>query len=181
VTTLILNEEHLEQVLGVALERVRHRLFIATADVKDVHVPMRLLGRSTVDRRRGMSLIEFLKELAVSGVDVRLLHSGIPSGPAFQRIRVGLPESFVMRRCVRVHTKAVIVDGQWAYVGSANFTGAGIGAKGARRRNFEAGICTEDLRVIDSLADMLDAIWNGEHCELCGRRNVCPEPLEEPG
>lgn len=31
-----------------------------------------------------------------------------------------------------------------AYIGSANLTGAGIGMKSAQRRNFEAGILTNE-------------------------------------
>jgi phosphatidylserine/phosphatidylglycerophosphate/cardiolipin synthase-like enzyme len=79
-----------------------------------------------------------------------------------------------------VHAKAVIADGRWMYLGSANLTGAGLGAKSARRRNFEAGICTDDLTLIDPVLDMLDSIWSGAQCDGCGRKDHCPVPLEEP-
>ena len=85
-----------------------------------------------------------------------------------------------MRCCPRVHVKAVIADGRWRYLGSANLTGAGLGAKAARRRNFEAGIWTDDLALIDTIADMLDKIWTGTQCLDCGRKQHCPVPLEEP-
>ncbi len=42
----------------------------------------------------------------------------------------------------RVHFKAVVVDGTFAYSGSANLTGAGMGAKSENRRNFEVGFIT---------------------------------------
>lgn len=45
--------------------------------------------------------------------------------------------------CPRVHLKSLIIDGRFAYVGSANLTGAGMGAKSDRRRNFESGIITD--------------------------------------
>ena len=85
-----------------------------------------------------------------------------------------------MRRCPRIHAKAVIVDGRRMYLGSANLTGAGLGAKSPRRRNFEAGIWTDDLSQIDPVADMLEGIWSGRECPDCGRRDYCPVPLEEP-
>ena len=36
--------------------------------------------------------------------------------------------------CPRVHFKSVIVDGRFAYSGSANLTGAGMGAKSKEKR-----------------------------------------------
>ena len=85
-----------------------------------------------------------------------------------------------MRRCVRVHLKAIIADGVWMYLGSANLTGAGLGAKSPRRRNFEGGILTDDLALIDPMIEMLESIWTGRQCETCGRKRYCPLPLEEP-
>ena len=67
------------------------------------------------------------------------------------------------------------------YMGSANLTGAGLGAKSARRRNFEAGIWTDELTLIDGVLDMLQTVWNGSCCGDCGRKDFCPQPLEEPG
>lgn len=173
---LILNEDHLGRVLVRALELCRHRLFVATADVKDVHVPVSGAGR----RGRSRSIFTILTEMAGRGVEVAILHGAIPSGPVIERLRGGLPPGFLMRRCPRVHTKAVIVDSRHAYLGSANLTGAGIGAKGRTRRNSEAGVWTDEVALVDPLADMLAEIWTGGWCEGCGRRDVCPEPLEEP-
>ncbi len=182
---LILNHDHLSGALGEALGLVRHRLFIATADVKDVFIPLAVVGDSAGTRRGGgrasaRSVMEVFGELCRRGVEVRLLHSGIPSGPFLEELRKGVPRGLTMRRCVRVHAKAVIADGRWMYLGSANLTGAGLGAKSARRRNFEAGIWTDDVSLIDPVLDMLDGIWSGRECPDCGRKEHCPEPLEEP-
>ncbi len=49
----------------------------------------------------------------------------------------------MFRRCPRLHAKAVIIDCRAMYLGSANLTGAGLGAKADKRRNFEMGIWTE--------------------------------------
>jgi len=162
-------------VLQTLLARCRRRLFVATADVKDLHVPQGGPGR------RARSILDVLAEAASRGIDVRLLHSGVPSERALARLKKNPPgEGFVLRRCPRMHAKAVIADGRWMYAGSANLTGAGLGAKSPRRRNFESGVLTDETALIDPLADMLQAVWAGEHCADCGRRDHCPVPLEEP-
>ncbi len=169
---LILNDEHLAGVLSQAFESVRHRLFLVTADVKELHLP----GPG----RRARSIVDVLDELGRRGVETRLLHSGVPSGPFLARLKKGMPTGLTMRRCPRVHAKTVIADGRRMYLGSANLTGAGLGAKSERRRNFEAGIWTDHLSLIDPVADMLDSVWTGQRCRDCGRKAYCPEPLEEP-
>lgn len=109
-----------------------------------------------------------------------MLHAGVPSAAALAELRRELPDRIRIRRCPRLHAKAVIVDCQAMYLGSANLTGAGLGAKGDRRRNFELGVWTHSSALIDSVLESFNAIWEGRHCEGCGRRNVCPVPLEEP-
>ena len=169
---LVLNDEHLTGVLIEALGTCRHRLFISTADVKDVHLP--------AARGRARSIMRVFEDLAKRGVEVRLLHGGIPSGPFLEELKRHIPATLTMRRCPRVHAKAIIVDGARMYLGSANLTGAGLGAKSARRRNFEAGLWTDDLALVDPVADMLDRVWTGLECAACGRKAHCPVPLEEP-
>ncbi len=170
----ILNDEHLGDALKEALDICRYRLFIATADVKDLHIP------SGSRRRSATSILDVFKSLGRKKIEINLLHSGIPSGPFLERLKKGIPPTLTMRRCPRVHAKAVIVDGLWMYLGSANLTGAGLGAKSAKRRNFETGIATDETALIDPVADMLEAVWTGGHCADCGRKAHCPEPLEEP-
>ena len=170
---VILNEDHLQAVLAEAFACCRHRLFVATADVKDLHIPY---GRSG----RARSILDAFGKLSDKGIEVRLLHSSVPSGPFLGRLKASRPANLTMRRCVRVHAKAVIADGLRMYIGSANLTGAGLGAKSPRRRNFEAGIWTDQVDLIDPVLDMLDGIWTGLSCRDCGRREHCPEPLEEP-
>ena len=170
---LILNDEHLGSVMDQALGSVAHRLFIATADVKDLHLPRK-------GRKRPRSILQAFEALTSRGVEVRLLHSGVPSSVFLEELKRRYPTGMIMRRCPRTHVKAVIADGRTMYLGSANLTGAGLGAKSARRRNFEAGIWTDELTLIDPVADMLDGIWTGQHCDKCGRREHCPQPLEEP-
>ena len=174
---LILNDEHLWGVLEEAFAACRHRLFLATADVKDLHLP-------TADGRRGRggsrTILDVFGELSNRGVQVHLIHGGVPSGPFLADLKKRKPESLTMRRCVRLHAKAIVADGRWMYLGSANLTGAGLGAKSAARRNFEAGVITDQTPLIDPLADMLADVFAGGQCPSCGRKAYCPVPLEEP-
>jgi phosphatidylserine/phosphatidylglycerophosphate/cardiolipin synthase-like enzyme len=79
-----------------------------------------------------------------------------------------------------LHTKTVIVDSQAMYLGSANFTGAGLGAKAEGRRNFEIGIWTESPSLIDGVLEQFNSLWEGRKCHACKRKDICPVPLEEP-
>jgi phosphatidylserine/phosphatidylglycerophosphate/cardiolipin synthase-like enzyme len=67
------------------------------------------------------------------------------------------------------------VDGEFAYTGSANLTGAGMGAKGDHRRNFEAGIITTDPDLVARIMRQFDELWMGVHCPECQRKEFCPE------
>lgn len=84
-----------------------------------------------------------------------------------------------MRVCPRVHLKTVVVDARMVYLGSANWTGAGLGAKGDGRRNFEMGILTADEQTIDQVQERYDRIWRGDECADCRLRDECEMPLDE--
>jgi phosphatidylserine/phosphatidylglycerophosphate/cardiolipin synthase-like enzyme len=79
----------------------------------------------------------------------------------------------MMLRCVRCHLKAVIIDGEKAFIGSANLSGAGLGAKHENRRNFEIGITSPDTALIDKVTSFFKMIWNGSFCTDCGRKANC--------
>ena len=180
---VVADREHYEQVMQAVLAAKRS-VWIATANVKDVMVedphglPLGARGR----RSRFRSVLEVLADLARGGVELRLLHAGFPSR-AFRRSFDAQPElvkgGLAMRTCPRLHFKTVIVDARLAYLGSANWTGAGLGAKGDGRRNFEIGIVTADEQTIDQLQDRYDRIWRGGECGGCRLRNECEMPLDE--
>ena len=48
------------------------------------------------------------------------------------------------------------------------------------RRNFELGVWTESGPMIDAVLEQFNALWEGRRCDGCGRKDVCPVPLEEP-
>ncbi len=67
--------------------------------------------------------------------------------------------------------------GHEAFVGSANLTGAGLGAKHQDKRNFEAGFWFDSAQDITQLAQWIDSLYVGEHCESCKRREHCTDPI----
>ena len=71
----------------------------------------------------------------------------------------------------------MIVDGARMYMGSANWTGAGLGAMGEHRRNFELGIVTDDERWIDAVQALYESIFRGQACQQCRLRDRCEAPL----
>ena len=132
-------------------------------------------------RGRYIPFISVLADLVKNGVEVRLIHAKEP-GPAFREDFDRFPilienDRFERILCPRMHMKAFIVDGRIAYIGSANLTGAGIGAKSPRKRNFEAGVLTDEVPMIEQLMEELDRLYLGQHCTDCGRREHCPDPI----
>jgi phosphatidylserine/phosphatidylglycerophosphate/cardiolipin synthase-like enzyme len=169
---LVLNEQHFQRVVLNGMLKAKTSLDISTADFKAMLVPL--------SRRRAPSIVEIFRNLAKGGVEIRLLHAGTPSAAALVELKQKLPQRLTIRRCPRLHAKAVIIDCKAMYLGSANLTGAGLGAKADGKRNFEWGIWTTSTAMIDSILDEFNQLWEGRHCEGCRRKAVCPVPLEEP-
>lgn len=169
------HDELYREALLRSLEGASRSLWLATATLKQTLVE-KITKRSA--RAGGFRpLAEALTELAASGVEVRLLHSGAPSRPfldSLERTDASRNENFQMRRCARVHFKTIIVDGASAYVGSANLTGAGLGAKKPERRNFEVGFWLDDDGVVGRLRALFSAVWDGVFCAECGMAGKCP-------
>ena len=181
---LIAGRAHYERVIA-AIMGAHTSVWIATANVKGMMVEA-APGRARRRRRRGrdeyVSVLERLDELAERGVELRLLHAEIPSRPFREEIAKHprlLAGGLELARCPRVHLKAVIVDGALLYLGSANWTGAGLGAKGSGKRNFELGIVTDDAPLLDQVQAMFDRIWTGGECAGCKLRDECPGPRDE--
>jgi phosphatidylserine/phosphatidylglycerophosphate/cardiolipin synthase-like enzyme len=173
------------RVLGELVPSARDSLLIATANLKAVRLPLSERTPTARRDRRGRpddaeSIVQVLARLARRGVQVRILHSGVPSGPFLEELKEIDHEVFRMRRCPRTHFKSVVVDGKRLYLGSANLTGAGLGAKSAGRRNFEVGLVTDDPGLVDAVADLFEGIWSGAMCRKCQRQDFCPKPLESP-
>jgi phosphatidylserine/phosphatidylglycerophosphate/cardiolipin synthase-like enzyme len=157
-----------EKVVCEHIPKAARFLWLATSDLKDLHV----------DKHGKMvPFLEVLSDLVKRNVEIRLLHAKEP-GRAFRRDFDRYPNLIngVERiLCPRIHLKSVIIDGNFAYIGSANLTGAGMGAKSSNKRNFEAGIITDDSDIIDKIMEQFDRIWRGEHCKECKRKEFCAD------
>lgn len=171
---LVADGEHLHRVVLQGICQAEVSVDVMTADFKAMLVPL-------AGTQRARSIVEIFRDLAYKGVEIRLLHAGVPSSAALQELGRQLPSGLTIRRCPRLHTKAVVIDSRWMYLGSANLTGAGLGAKADGKRNFETGIWTSHSHLIDGVMEQFNQLWEGHFCGACRRRDICPVPLEEPG
>jgi phosphatidylserine/phosphatidylglycerophosphate/cardiolipin synthase-like enzyme len=178
---MVVDREHYDVLVREAVIGTKVSLWIATANLKSLMVEAPIGTRA---RARGqfVSILETFEELIGRGVEIRILHASPPSRPlqAELKKRTALTRNprFKMRACSRVHLKMIAIDGRTLYLGSANFTGAGLGAKGDGRRNFEVGILTDDDIMLDTAQARFDRIWRGGECASCKLRSVCARPLD---
>jgi phosphatidylserine/phosphatidylglycerophosphate/cardiolipin synthase-like enzyme len=178
--SLVIDRAHYDRVV-LALGNARTSVWIATANVKQLMIEA-AIGTRDRARRRYVPILDTLQSLCDRGVHVRILHATPPSRPFREELAARTnrlrPPRFEMRACPRVHLKMIAVDGALLYLGSANFTGAGLGAKGDGRRNFEMGIVTDDEWMLDVAQSRFDTVWRGVECGSCQLRNRCPLPLD---
>ncbi len=157
-----------QKVLLEKVPRADSFLWLGTSDIKDLYI------------HSGKRMVPFLKvlaELAQRRVSIRLLHAKEP-GKRFRQDFDRFPiliEGTERMLCPRVHFKMVIVDGTFAYCGSANLTGAGIGAKSENHRNFESGFITGDTQLIEAMMGQFDGVWRGDFCSSCRRKEFCAQ------
>ncbi|MBC8133705.1 MAG: phospholipase [Deltaproteobacteria bacterium] len=184
---LLSGRGHYETVVAAVME-ARNSVWISTANLKELMVEdgRAVPGRARTSARRSYrSVLKVFDELAKKKVDLRILHATPPSRAfraEFDRHPTLFKGGLHMRACPRVHFKAVVVDGAFLYLGSANWTGAGLGAKGSGRRNFELGFATSDTTLLDEVQALFDEVWRGGGCGDCKLREICERPLDgKPG
>ncbi|HCE45223.1 MAG TPA: phospholipase [Lentisphaeria bacterium] len=157
------------EVIRDLVPTTSRQLCIATADIKDMYI----------ERGAGEKIpfLQLLASLIERGVEVHLIHAKEP-GPIFRKDFDRFPALFKgLKRvlCPRVHFKCIIIDGKLAYFGSANLTGAGMGAKGSTKHNFENGVITDNPELVAAQKTQFDQVWRGAHCPKCGRRKFCSD------
>ena len=123
--------------------------------------------------------LALLAQFIRKGVEVRLIHAK-EQGPAFREDFDKYPilyDGLERVLCPRVHFKMLIFDCEEAYIGSANLTGAGMGMKSENRRNFEAGILTDNPKIVEAAMEEFDKVWRGEMCKKCQRKTFCLDKI----
>lgn len=164
----LIDGEIYKRVVLDEIEKTRSFLWLATADLKDLHVVS------------GRKFIPFLEKISIfleQGISVRLIHAKEP-GPHFRNSFDKYPllaERLERLLCRRVHFKSIIIDGKYAYSGSANLTGAGLGARSEGKRNFESGIFTDDKILVTGIMEQFDKVWMGGFCDKCKFASGCHE------
>jgi hypothetical protein len=162
-----------EQLYKQAIEPVAGAnsfVWIGTADIKDLHVHF----KGTVQ-----SFLSVLDSLVKKKVAIRLLHAKEP-GVNFRKSFDKYPllwENMERQLCPRIHFKNIIIDGRYAYTGSANLTGAGLGIKSANTRNFESGFVTTNPEIVKAIMNQFDDVWMGKYCKNCKRKVYCSDPI----
>lgn len=180
---LLVDDDHYEDLITRGVSSATVSVWISTANIKTMLVEAPIGSRARA-RGRYVSFFETLRDLAQRGVEIRILHASVPSRPLLQemaRLERGGARSgrgVELRRCPRVHLKMIAIDGRLLYLGSANLTGAGLGAKASGRRNFEMGVVTDDEAMLDAAQERFDRIWRGAECGGCKLRHQCEEPLD---
>lgn len=165
----VANEEIYQEAI-VPVAQAKSFVWIGTADIKDLHV-----------KHQGsvQSFLAILDQLAIRKVAIRLLHAKDP-GENFRKSFDKYPllwKNMERQLCPRVHFKIIVIDGQFAYTGSANLTGAGVGMKSINTRNFESGIVTSNQDFVDTIMNQFDEVWMGKFCKKCQRIAYCKDPI----
>ncbi len=167
--TFITNDQLYKQVIE-PIASASSFVWIGTADIKDLHVH---------HKNRVESFLSVLDSLLNRKVAIRLLHAKEP-GPIFRKSFDKYPllwKNMERQLCPRVHFKHIIIDGKFAYSGSANLTGAGLGIKSPNTRNFESGFITTDPEIVKAIMKQFDEVWMGKYCKECKRKDYCHDPI----
>lgn len=168
--TFLTDEELYKQALE-PIAQAGSFVWIGTSDIKDLHVHY---------QNKVQSFLAVLDSLLKRKVQVRLLHAKEPGAPfrkSFDKYPL-LWKNLQRQLCPRVHFKHIIIDATFAYSGSANLTGAGLGIKSKNTRNFEAGFTTDNPVLVQSVMQQFEEVWSGRRCEGCKRKAYCPDPIK---
>lgn len=161
----IKDEQHYTLLMD-EIAKVKHTLWM----LKDLYVK---LGNSS------KPFLSLLEQKIRKGVSIRLLHAKEP-GKNFRNDFDRYPllwEGLERSLCPRIHFKILIFDLHTTYIGSANLTGAALGMKSRKNRNFEAGIFTDEPKLVENAIALFDEVWIGKYCKDCGRKDVCKDKI----
>ncbi|HPP87035.1 MAG TPA: phospholipase D-like domain-containing protein [bacterium] len=166
---LLVNEQIYQEIFNKHLLLAEKSVLIATANVKNIFIKK---------NREYISIVQIFKELCNNDIYVSLLFSSEPSQSfldELHKLKLYKNKNFYLTKCPRTHFKCVIIDDKIAYTGSANLTGAGIGAKSIYKRNFEIGFMTDEKNVIQNMIEIFMRITERKECGGCKRKEFCSE------
>ena len=175
-THLVINENHYQEVIQKICS-AKSSIRIMTANFRRFNLkPTDSQGDQYKD---GTPFIKYLMAKAVQGVSVQILCSK-PSSTFSEEWKdyyrqMMNPNLFEYKYCDRNHAKVVIIDDEFAYVGSANVTPAGMGQGIFTPGNFEAGLITENPDLVSSVKALFSSIWDNNRCNGCHRADKCNE------
>lgn len=161
--------EHYDIVLNL-VSQAHSSVWLGTADIKDLYVRQ---------GKEPMPFLGLLNGLIRNGINIRLIHAKEPGRPFLADFDKYPLLALYLERvlCPRVHFKIILIDSVLCYLGSANLTGAGMGMKSPYRRNFEAGIITDESAVVNAAIEEFDKVWRGAECNKCQRKQFCSNPI----
>ncbi len=154
-----------QKVMRDGLLKAQRLVLVATANLKNPYLEYRGMK---------MRFSDIVKEKGKQGVEFYFLaHDGAQKSFVFKELSSRDDIHFAF--CGRQHMKLVVVDDRFAYAGSANLTGAGLGMRSKARRNFEVGFTTNNPVAITRIREAIDRVWSGSQCQGCyyHRGNKC--------
>lgn len=173
--THLITENHYQEIIQL-LSSAKSSMKIMTADFRFIKLKSSLKHDKQI--KEGLSFIRYLMERAEQGISVQIICSDPTNNfmKEYEELCKKMnTDNFQIFFCKRNHAKAVIVDNEIAYIGSANFTKAGVGQGVLSKGNFEVGIITENHEIILSLNSHFSNIIKGDYCEKCHRAMTCVE------
>ena len=168
-TTLISDREHYEFLIE-NIRKAKRSVLISTANVKRFSIG------ETEAKTSSESFLDILDSLANAGVDIRIICSS-PSRGFLEEMEghedLANNPHFTFKTCRRCHMKMVIIDSEIIYIGSANITAAGMGPRIDTRRNFEAGMISSDINLVEQGIDIFEEGWSKKRCNSCYYKPDC--------
>jgi len=152
--------ELFDKVIARGLMQAKGSLIIGTYNLQDIRIAVN-------ESYKTVSLSDVVVSLLKRNVQILMVLAAFMLKSRFIQTlqeKCRNHENLRIRFCRRMHLKAVIVDLKYAYIGSANLSGAGVGLKSLQKRNFELGFITRDTELIADVASMFMEIFTGKFC-----------------